>query len=493
MRMQFFDARRAIVVLALVLAGSCSAIGQSIDAFNPLPNAPPTTVAVQANGRIILAGNFLSVANMPKDRIARFNSDGSLDTTFQDPGINGEINAVALQLDGKIVLGGSFTAIGSDAHHFLARLNADGSLDTGFSDPGLDGSVASVVVQPDDKVLAGGDFTQVVTNQGTFSRLRVARFQTNGALDGTYADPQLDPGVSSSPVFCVALQADGSVLVGGHFTHVGTISHFYFARFSNTGVFDAAFPVSDTTQVAAIVVAPDGSILVDDPGAGEIIKYSSSGVIDATYASAAADGLINSLALQPDGKIVIGGTFQSVDAQSHHALARLNTNGTLDTSFADLNFNFSAGNPHGYIYAIAAQSNGNVIVSGNFTIANGQSRQYVAQVTTNAATSTLTAVAVGPYTLVTWTRTGAGPELSLPPTLMHSVDGIHFTAVGPMSRVANGWQVTAPYRFTGPVFYLQALGFTSGGAGNGSPGSVASPVYSNDLIFANGFEVGGTP
>ena len=280
------------------------------------------------------------------------------------------------------------------------------------------------------------------------------------------------------------------MLIGGAFTHVGTASQFYFARFSSSGVFDSSFPVGNTPQVAAIVVAPDGSIFVDNPGTEELLKYSATGVLDSTYTSAVADGTINSIVLQPNGKIVVGGIFQHVGTAAHHALARLNADGTLDSSFAELNFSLDASNPQGYIFGVAAQADGKVVAIGNFSLANGQPQQFVARVVTgDAVVNTFTGQASGSNTIVTWTRSGDGAELVQPPTLMYSTDGVTFTAIGTLTRITNGWQATAPYRFSGAPFYLQARGFTSGGGGNGSLGLADSPVYSNDRIFANGFEL----
>jgi hypothetical protein len=88
----------------------------------------------------------------------------------------------------------------------------------------------------------------------------------------------------------------------------------------------------------------------------------------------------------------------------------------------------------------------------------------------------------------TWYRTGNGPELAEPPLLQHSSDGVDFTTVATMTRVANGWRASGNYDVHGATFYLRALGTTSEGAGNGSAGEVASETYSNDTIFRGDFE-----
>ena len=138
---------------------------------------------------------------------------------------------------------------------------------------------------------------------------------------------------------------------------------------------------------------------------------------------------------------------------------------------------------------VGAQANGKIIAIGNFTLASGQARQYAARVvTTDAVVSKLTGQASGANVIATWTRTGDGPELAQAPVLMHSSDGVNFTAVGPMARIANGWQVTANYNVAGTPFYLQAIAITSNGTGNGPSGGIPSPVYAIDRIVADGFE-----
>ncbi|MEO5558313.1 MAG: hypothetical protein ABIO49_01300, partial [Dokdonella sp.] len=168
---------------------------------------------------------------------------------------------------------------------------------------------------------------------------------------------------------------------------------------------------------------------------------------------------------------------------------RLNADGSLDSTFADPSFSLDANNPNGSIFGLAAQADGKVLAAGNFSLASGQARQFMARVVTgDPATCRFTGQPSGATVVVTWTRTGDGPELAQPPTLMHSTNGVNFTAFGPMTRISNGWQVTAPYNVHAALFYLQATGATSGGAQSGSAGRVASDIYFSDTIFKNGFE-----
>lgn len=471
----------ALSTLSLIVAASVAG-AQSIDAFNPVPLGPPTSLTLQADGKVILVGNFLGIGGTPRTRVARLNIDGTLDTTFLDPDVDSEVKTAAVQADGKILIGGGFFTVGGMPRHDLARLNTDGSLDTSFADPALDNAVWSIAVQPDGEILAGGDFEHV----GTVAREYLARFTAQGNLDASFADPQF----CCLPVRAVALQSDGHVLVGGFFSHVGTASHFYFARFSGSGAFDPAFPALDRdVQAGSIVAAPDGSVYVGDLGNGIVLKLTASGAMANGFNSASADSTIDSLALQPNGKVVIGGIFENVGGQPRHALARLNADGSLDTTFADLHFSLDATHQNGYVEGIAAQADGEIVAIGNFGLADALPRHFVARVATgDPAVSGLSARASGTSAVVTWTRSGDGPELVQTPTLMVSSDGTNFTAVGAMAHITGGWQATIARDLHGTPFFLQARGPTSNGAGNGSRGQVTSRVLFSDTIFADGFD-----
>ena len=180
----------------------------------PVVNA----TAVQPDGKTILAGSFNSVLGVPRSNIARLNADGTLDMGF-DPKASSTVDSVAVQADGKVLLGGLFTtlqpngAVAATARQYIARVNANGTLDTGF-DPRANSPVYSVAVQADGKVLLGGWFTALQPNGAgaATARNRIARVNADGTL-GTGFDPNADSGVAS-----VAVQADGKVLLGGSFT-----------------------------------------------------------------------------------------------------------------------------------------------------------------------------------------------------------------------------------------------------------------------------------
>jgi uncharacterized delta-60 repeat protein len=469
--------------LASLLPAAC-AFAQTIDAYDPMPNVPPASIARQADGKMLIVGSFANVGSATRTGIARLDADGSVDASFVDAGIDGYVTTVAVEADGTILVGGDFTEVGGQPRHSLARLNADGTLDATFADPGFNGDVEAIAVQPDGRIFAGGTFTMI----GTHAQNYFARLDANGGFDSTFADPQLccDPLVNA-----IAIEGDGSVLIGGAFSQAGGVNdHFYFARFSSSGAFDPAFPAITTfPQPAALMVAPDGSIFVSNGGVSDILKLDPSGAPVAGFASTVADGAIDSFVVQPDGRILIAGTFQNVGGQPRHALARLAADGSLDPTFGDMHFDFNATDPNGYIYGIADQGDGKPVVVGNFSRANGAAQAYVARVATgDYATSALVVQPDGAGVDVTWYRLGDGPELSAPPTLLHSGDGTTYSAVGAMTRVANGWRASAPYDAHGARFYLKVLGASADGTDDASAGTIASAIWSNDTIFADGFE-----
>ena len=191
-----------LLLAPLATGAAFTAAAQSIDAFNPLPGTWPKAIAIQADGKIIIASGFLTVGTTAVSDIARLKPDGSPDPTFIGPSaVNGEIKVVAVQPDGKILIGGNFDAIDTTPRHGLARLNADGTFDSSFGDADLlymdsdattfDGTVWSVAIQPDGKVLAAGDFKSIAEAQDalcppfkTFQPIATeARAKLTAALD----------------------------------------------------------------------------------------------------------------------------------------------------------------------------------------------------------------------------------------------------------------------------------------------------------------------
>jgi uncharacterized delta-60 repeat protein len=157
-----------------------------------------------------------------RNRIARLNTDGSLDSGF-NPNADSSVYTIAVQADGKILVGGLFTSMGGQTRDRIARLNLDGSLDSGFN-PNANSIVNSIAVQADGKILVGGSFTTM----GGQTRNRIARINPDGSLDASF-----NPNVGST-VNSIAVQADGKIFVGGTFTSIDGVARNRLARLENT-------------------------------------------------------------------------------------------------------------------------------------------------------------------------------------------------------------------------------------------------------------------
>ncbi|WP_323793081.1 delta-60 repeat domain-containing protein [Nocardioides sp.] len=332
-------------------------------------SASGQAIVVQPDGKILVAGNFTQYAGNQQQRLVRFNADGSRDTTLPNPWINQAVYALALQADGKILVTGNFQKVGPPTavdRTFLARLNSDGTLDTTFADPLLNQLGYGVAVQPDGKVLVAGYFTSA----GGSVRNYLARFDADGTLDTSFQDPALD-----AFAFTVALQPDGKVLVAGDFTTVGGVTRNRLARINTDGSLDTGFADPGLNgRVVGLALQDDGKIVasgefteVGGVSRPYVARFDTNGTVDPTFADPALDAPARRVLVQPDGKVLVSGEFTTVGATTRRRLARLTSNGALDTAFADPTL---AGiDPTVRGIGIARQSDGKVLVTGNFTTA----------------------------------------------------------------------------------------------------------------------------
>ena len=341
------------------------------------------SIVVQSDGKIIIGGGFTTYNGTTINRIARLNADGSLDATFDvGAGINGSVTSVAIQSDGKILIGGDFSTYNGTARNYIARLNANGSLDTAFNNgTGPNNGLYSIRIQSDGKILIGGTFT---TYNGP-SRLRIARLNADGTLDTSFT-----VGTSTGPVNSIAVQSNGKVLIGGEYR---------IAWLNADGSLDASVNVETGAngRVRSIAIQNNGKILIggdftsyNGTARNSIVRANPDGYIDTTFTvGTGANSYINDIGVQSDGKIVIGGAFTSYNGTSRNYIARLNADGSLDTSF-DVGTGAST-----TVNSIAIQSDGKILVGGFFTSYNGTARNYIARLNANGSLDTTFTVGAG--------------------------------------------------------------------------------------------------
>lgn len=330
----------------------------------------PSALALQADGKILMAYGY-------SYNLTRLLPNGRMDDTFRPPGrINGFVHAIQVQPDGRIVIGGTFGAVDDVARAGLARLNADGTLDLSF-DPGdavgIGGRVIggpkvwALALQADGRILVGAETDHDRSPGNCFFRLN-----TDGARDPEFAvtlSPDHVAGWTMIPL------ADGKILVNGDFQTIGGVAQPFLARVNADGSVDASFQSEATSPFGLTLLAqqPDGRLLVggwlDMPGGpNSLVRLDADGALDPGFQSVDAnDGgqnfqAITAAALQPDGKIVIGGSFSAINGVARHYLARLEADGRLDESFVPASL---AIGDDWYVTSVGVQHDGRVVVAGH--------------------------------------------------------------------------------------------------------------------------------
>jgi uncharacterized delta-60 repeat protein len=289
------------------------------------------SMALQPDGKLLIGGIFQSVNGIPQFGVARLNTNGSLDTSFNAAIGPAPIEVqVALQSDHKILV--ETTVLnGTTTHDTLYRLNADGTRDTNWLVT-LDGPVSAMAQQSDGKIIIVGSFTP-----------GVGRLTTNGVFDTTFLN-----GMSGVTGLAkgVAIQPDGKVLIGGYFFFVNHVARTRLARLNTDGSVDAGFQngmAGADGDPVAIALQPDGKVLIggyfnsvnNTPRSG-IARLNSDGSLNTTFQNGMAGAdvpAVLSLVLQPDGKVLIGGGFTAINGVTRYRIARLNVNGSVDPLF----------------------------------------------------------------------------------------------------------------------------------------------------------------
>jgi uncharacterized delta-60 repeat protein len=364
-------------------------------------------VAIQPDGKIVTAGNVVRATY--DFGLVRYNTDGSLDTTF---GTGGKVvtpignstdiaYAVAIQSNGKIVAAG--TTVGSGTYDFgLVRYNTDGSLDTTFGTGSKivtpigsrEDQAFAIAIQPDGKIVAVG-YTNSYTGSSANDDFALVRYNTDGSLDTTFGTggKVVTPiGSIGDVAYAVAIQSNGKIVAAGYSQSdiYNTPENFALVRYNVDGTLDTTFgtggkvvtPIGDSYSVArGVAIQPDGKIIAAGYTSGytqdryddfALARYNVDGTLDTTFGTggivitpAVTDDIAFAVAIQPDGKIIAAGysAAQNYDFTS----VRYNTNGTLDTTFGTggiVATSIGPGNDEDVAYGVAIQPDGKIIAAG---------------------------------------------------------------------------------------------------------------------------------
>lgn len=361
------------------------------------------TGALERTGFVLIGWNLSSsgegLAYAPGDTFTHDGSDlvlfadwrqsGSLDSSF-DPGTGADdgIAAAAIQSDGKILIAGLFSSYDGTARNGIARLNPDGSLDTDF-DPGTGiGGVASpgiydLLIDTSGKILIGGNFT---TYDGT-SRVRLARLNPDGSLDSTF-QPGAGP---NDQVLSMALQANGKIVIGGSFSSYAGTDVDYVARLETDGDLDTTFapdPEGADNTVSDVLVQDDGKIVIggsfqnyEQVAQSNLARINpSDGGLDTTFDTGSGpNNVVRGLAVQDDGKLLIGGLFAAYNGTLIDKIARVNPGGSLDDTFDP------SDGPNNAVYAFLPLPDNKLMIGGPFTAFDGNPINGIARLDGSAS------------------------------------------------------------------------------------------------------------
>ncbi|MFD2942281.1 T9SS type A sorting domain-containing protein [Flavobacterium notoginsengisoli] len=346
--------------------------------FGPHPgfNGNIYSTAVQSDGKILVGGAYNSYQGSTENYLTRLNPDGSKDSSFKiDTGFDSGLRTIVLQKDGKILVGGAFTNYQSKSQNCLIRLNADGSKDTSFDiGSGFDAKnsvIYSIAIQKDGKIIIGGNFSKYKNKD----QKNLIRLNSDGSKDDSF-DIGTGP---DNTVKTIAIQNDDKIVIGGNFTKYNNLVQYRLTRLNQDGSKDTTIKMLGSgfdDVVNSIAITEDGKILVG----GQFYKYSakiekgficlnSDGTKDTTFAIGQGFGsytFVNSIIIQNDGKIIVGGQFEYYQNLYKKDIVRLNKDGSIDNSFK-IEKGINYGSNGSSVYCLTLQNDGKVIVAGDFS------------------------------------------------------------------------------------------------------------------------------
>lgn len=332
---------------------------------------------------------------------------GALDLLF-DPGTgaNDSVLCLAAQADGKVLVGGEFTDFSGTAHGHIVRLNADGSTDASFSSgAGFDGNVVEMELQSDGKAIVCGTFTMYA---GTPLNAKIVRLDVDGTLDAGFAPPAF----LLASVNALAVQPDGKILVAGNMSS-GPPFQIRLARLLTTGALDPTFTTTTTSfnqLLTDVEVLPDGRIAVlgnfstyQGAPRNKICLLNSDGSLDNSFLPGTGfPDLPKDLAVAPDGKLLVAGFLTTYNGTPVPKVVRLDPDGSIDPSWT-----FGQASTIGVPTDLVVQQDGTIIVTGSFTMMDGIVRNRICRLLANGAIDMVFDPGPGPDQTVTCVSTSA--------------------------------------------------------------------------------------
>lgn len=301
---------------------------------------------------------------------------------------NGEVFTTNIQNDGKIIFGGDFTQYNATNSPRIARLNGNMRLDETFTTgTGANGTVRASAIDSSNKIVIGGKFT----NYNGAVRNYIVRLNSNGINDTNF-NIGTGVGISTSSeiegIHAIAIQSDGKILIGGYFTSFNGIARNSIARLNADGTLDTSFTsyfATDSAIVYSIAIQSDGKILVggsfdnyNSASTNNIVRLDTYGAIDSSFITGTGfDNEVYAITIQPDGKILVGGKFNYYNTTYNTFLSRLTNTGSIDSTFT-VPVIKRTGEGFG-VKTIKLQSDNKIVIGGGFYLINNISRKKIAR------------------------------------------------------------------------------------------------------------------
>lgn len=394
----------ALVAASIVSAPANCVLDSSFNTADYLnPGAIVSAVAIQSDGKVICGGYFSYTYYMYTfNNLVRFNTDGTPDLSF-NPSPNAPVRAILVQPDQKIVIGGHFTQVYGYNIPYLSRLSTNGFPEGGFPLSPPNNAVYALGRFSDGRILIGGAFTTM----GGFSYQHLACLKSTGGLVASF-----NPGVYGNAVWAIAIYPPGvpsadKTMIGGDFTLVGSYSRINIARLDFFGSVDTTFDMGGSVLNAPVyALATDyGPFTTQGPGGPSIEKVyiggafttprnyftrlAHAGYPDSNIEGAVTDGTVNSIRIQANHGVLLGGAFTHAPWQVRNRVARFYAGGAEDGSNINDLLNLSTwsdcdpNGANGAGNAIALSASGQVYIGGAFTQFEGVAREAVARLFPN--------------------------------------------------------------------------------------------------------------
>ena len=299
-------------------------------------NSTTRTIDIQSDNKILIAGEFTSYSGVSKNEVIRLNTDGSIDNSFSiGVGFDNDVIASSIQSDGKILFGGNFTSYSGVSTPGLIRLNTNGYIDTTFNNgTGLGFGASVIKLQSDGKILVGGSFT----SYSGVPKNNIVRLNTDGYIDTTF---NIGNGFTFGGPTCIETQSDGKILVGGDFLFYSGVSKNRIIRLNTDGSIDNSFIIGTGFNISVFEIKQqaDGKILViggfttyQGISCNGIVRLNSDGSRDTSFNMGTgfnSTAKAISIEILQNGKILVGGSFTEYNGEIENYIVTLNSDGTI--------------------------------------------------------------------------------------------------------------------------------------------------------------------